>query len=429
MSPVLQRPRSRATGPRRALRSASRFTARSGHETDPAQSQAPRPGAVRLTRMPRSGAHANRTSSDCGARRPQPTHVRNRPAAPYQASPAGSSSLAAASSPPLVLGLAGGSIPPAPPRRPRPGSGPGQPRWPPLRPTPPRLLPRWRRRPPRRWRRSARPRPPPFPTLPGVGVARGPLLGADHGAVGRVPLQLARLRVGHPLALGVLDALLALVALVGAVDAGVLLGLLGLALDLDRASRSGERPGGRSRPSRPMARESWKSGTMTSATPVSSWMLDLLDLGRRERLGHEVGLVLAEGDDVDLLAPQLGDHHADPRARAPTHAPTGSTLWSLDQTAIFVRWPGSWAQALISTTPSPISGTSSSNRRLIRPGWVRDTTIWGPLGVRRTSTMYAFSRAPASGRSKGTCSAWAAAPRPCPGRAGCSGCRAAGRCP
>ena len=65
-----------ATGPRRALRSASRFTARSRHETDPAQSQAPRPGAVRLTRMPWSGAHANRTSSDWGARRPQPTHVR-----------------------------------------------------------------------------------------------------------------------------------------------------------------------------------------------------------------------------------------------------------------------------------------------------------------------------------------------------------------
>ena len=54
--------------------------------------------------------------------------------------------------------------------------------------------------------------------------------------------------------------------------------------------------------------------------------------------------------------------------RAPTQAPTGSTLWSFDQTAIFVRCPGSRAQALISTTPSAISGTSSSNSRLMRPG-------------------------------------------------------------
>ena len=53
---------------------------------------------------------------------------------------------------------------------------------------------------------------------------------------------------------------------------------------------------------------------------------------------------------------------------APTHAPTGSTCGSLDPTAIFVRWPGSRAHDLISTTPSAISGTSNSNRRLIKPG-------------------------------------------------------------
>ena len=73
--------------------------------------------------------------------------------------------------------------------------------------------------------------------------------------------------------------------------------------------------------------------------------------------------------------------------RAPTQAPTGSTLWSFDATAIFVRWPGSRAMALSSTTPSTISGTSSSNSRFTRPGWVRDTTICGPLAVLRTSTM------------------------------------------
>ncbi len=73
--------------------------------------------------------------------------------------------------------------------------------------------------------------------------------------------------------------------------------------------------------------------------------------------------------------------------RAPTQAPTGSTLESLDQTAILVRWPGSRAQARISTTPSAISGTSSLKSSRMSPGWVRETTIWGPLAVRRTSTM------------------------------------------
>ena len=48
---------------------------------------------------------------------------------------------------------------------------------------------------------------------------------------------------------------------------------------------------------------------------------------------------------------------------------------------------GSRAAALISTTPEPISGTSSSKSRLISPGCVRLTTIWGPLVVLRTSTM------------------------------------------
>ena len=73
--------------------------------------------------------------------------------------------------------------------------------------------------------------------------------------------------------------------------------------------------------------------------------------------------------------------------RAPTQAPTGSMLGSFDQTAILVRCPGSRAHAFISTTPSEISGTSSLNSSRISPGCVRDTTIWGPLAVLRTSTM------------------------------------------
>ena len=90
---------------------------------------------------------------------------------------------------------------------------------------------------------------------------------------------------------------------------------------------------------------------------------------------------------------------------APTQAPTGSTFGSFDQTAIFVRCPGSLAHDRISTIPSAISGTSSSKRRLIKPGCVLLTTIWGPFAVFRTSTMYAFILVLLSGRSLGTCSA------------------------
>ncbi len=41
---------------------------------------------------------------------------------------------------------------------------------------------------------------------------------------------------------------------------------------------------------------------------------DLLDLRRRQCLGHEIVGILGEGDDVDLLAVQLVDDHTDARA-------------------------------------------------------------------------------------------------------------------
>lgn len=67
-------------------------------------------------------------------------------------------------------------------------------------------------------------------------------------------------------------------------------------------------------------------------------------------------------------------------------APTGSTFSSLLQTAILVRSPASREMALTSTVPSKISGTSISNIRLTRPGWVRLIMIFGPLSVTATST-------------------------------------------
>ena len=67
-------------------------------------------------------------------------------------------------------------------------------------------------------------------------------------------------------------------------------------------------------PSLPIARLSWWSGTITSACGAVVGDDDLVDLGRRQRLGDEVGEVLAERDDVDLLAAQLVDDHADTAA-------------------------------------------------------------------------------------------------------------------
>ena len=65
--------------------------------------------------------------------------------------------------------------------------------------------------------------------------------------------------------------------------------------------------------------------------------------------------------------------------RWPTVAPTGSSPSWRDATATFERLPASRAIALISTVPLWISGTSSSNRRLRKPLWVRLTKICGPL--------------------------------------------------
>ncbi len=67
--------------------------------------------------------------------------------------------------------------------------------------------------------------------------------------------------------------------------------------------------------------------------------------------------------------------------RTPTHAPTASTFESIDDTAIFVRKPASRAIALISMTRSATSGTSASNSRRMKSGWLRERTIltWLPV--------------------------------------------------
>ena len=65
--------------------------------------------------------------------------------------------------------------------------------------------------------------------------------------------------------------------------------------------------------------------------------------------------------------------------RGPTHEPTASIIGSVEHTAIFVRKPASRAMDLdLHHAGQTISGTSSSNRRLTRPGCVRETKTCGP---------------------------------------------------
>ena len=64
--------------------------------------------------------------------------------------------------------------------------------------------------------------------------------------------------------------------------------------------------------------------------------------------------------------------------RGPTQAPMGSTSGAVLHTAILVREPASRAMDMISTVPSAISGTSSSNSLFTSTGWVRLMSTWGP---------------------------------------------------
>jgi hypothetical protein len=82
--------------------------------------------------------------------------------------------------------------------------------------------------------------------------------------------------------------------------------------------------------------------------------------------------------------------------RGPTQAPTGSTPWACDSTAIFERYPGSRATARISTRLSAISGTSSSNSVRISSGSRRERITCGPFVPLRTSVITALMREPCS---------------------------------
>ncbi len=77
----------------------------------------------------------------------------------------------------------------------------------------------------------------------------------------------------------------------------------------------------------------------------------------------------------------------------------------MECTAIFVLEPASLAIPFIWTMPSCISGTSISNKRFTRPGWLLETNICGPLVVFFTSRIYILSLSFTLYSSVGTCSA------------------------
>ena len=144
-------------------------------------------------------------------------------------------------------------------------------------------------------------------------------------------------------------------------------------------------------PSRPMASESIRSGTITVAIRCSSSMATPSTWAGDSALATNTDGSSFQGM-TSIFSPASSATTAWTRVpRWPTVAPTGSSPSWRDETAILDRLPASRAIALISTVPAWISGTSISNSRRRKPLCVRDTMICGPRAERRTSSTNAFT--------------------------------------
>ncbi len=105
-------------------------------------------------------------------------------------------------------------------------------------------------------------------------------------------------------------------------------------------------------PRRPMASDSWASGTITSIRRLSSSSTTLLTSAGARALTTKVA---GSGDHgmMSIFSPDSSFTTACTREpRMPTQAPTGSMLLSLETTAILAREPGSRATDLISMMAS-----------------------------------------------------------------------------
>src|SRR6184192_4366540 len=140
-------------------------------------------------------------------------------------------------------------------------------------------------------------------------------------------------------------------------------------------------------PSLPIASASWSFGTTTVASRLSSSTKT-----SRTRAGDSAFAMNRAGSVfhgmMSIFSPRSSDTTMRTREpRGPTHAPTGSTPWACDSTAILERYPGSRATPRISTSPSAISGTSSSKSVLISSGSRRERITCGPFVPDRTSVI------------------------------------------
>ncbi len=130
-----------------------------------------------------------------------------------------------------------------------------------------------------------------------------PLFGRDRfAAVGRLPLLFTGLGIDDPLALG---PLLGVVVF----DAEGFLSQLGLGLDVD--APAGQTVGEAS--VLPLLADGERQLEVGDDDLGGAGVFvnpDLFDLGRRQRLGHEVVGVFAERDDVDLFPVELVHDHA-----------------------------------------------------------------------------------------------------------------------
>ena len=132
-------------------------------------------------------------------------------------------------------------------------------------------------------------------------------------------------------------------------------------------------------PPLPIASESWSSATTTFIVFSASFIrTSSTRAGASARDTNTVGS--CDHGTMSMRSPPSSRTMLCTRdPLSPTHEPTASTRGSVEYTEIFERAPASRATALISTMLSAISGTSASNSRRRKSGWVRDRITCGPL--------------------------------------------------
>ena len=147
-------------------------------------------------------------------------------------------------------------------------------------------------------------------------------------------------------------------------------------------------------PPLPIAWESFSSSTAISILfDSSSITIDKTAAGDIALITNWAGL--SSHKIMSILSPAISfetDCTLEPLI--PTQAPTGSSLGSLDLTAIFALTPGSLAALKISIKSWPTSGTSKLKSLIKKSECVLDKNNWGPFASALTSFKYALILSP-----------------------------------